>query len=95
MIGAKPPAVSPYSVENPAAVSDLLPVVSTSQPCWFESAIRIRPRSRACTFSAASPSMSGRTSCTELRSGSIGSSRNDTPSRSATSWASERVSAAL
>ena len=51
--------MSPYSVQYPTASSLLLPVVSTSAPVSFESAIRICPRIRACTFCSAR-SQSGR-----------------------------------
>ena len=42
-------------VEYPTASSVLLPVVSTRWPSRFDSPIRMMPRTRACTFSAASP----------------------------------------
>ena len=43
----------------PTASSLLLPQASTIEgPCWFDSAIHIMPRIRACRFSAAMPSMS-------------------------------------
>ncbi len=53
---ANPPAMSPYRVAYPVAISLLLPVVSTIQPNLFEIVISTLPRIRACTFSSASPS---------------------------------------
>src|SRR5438034_8469492 len=39
LIGANPPARSPYRVEYPTAISLLLPVARTSDPNLFEMAI--------------------------------------------------------
>src|SRR5438270_3731101 len=52
---AKPPAMSPYSVEYPVAISLLFPVVNTRWPNLFDSAINIVPRIRAWRFSSANP----------------------------------------
>ena len=41
LIGANPPALSPYSVEKPVASSLLLPVVSTRWPHSLDSAISV------------------------------------------------------
>ena len=52
LMTARPPAMSPYSVQYPTASSLLLPVVSSSAPNLFESAIRTPPRTRAWMFSS-------------------------------------------
>ena len=66
LITASPPHISPYSVQYPTASSLLLPVVSTSAPVLFESAISVTPRSRDCRFSSvtsgARPANSGASS---------------------------------
>src|SRR5664280_2288921 len=55
LIGANPPAESPYRVEKPVASWLLLPVVSTRCPCSLDNAISAVPRTRACRFSSATP----------------------------------------
>src|SRR5579859_2037616 len=42
-ITARPPAMSPYSVQYPTASSDLFPVLNTIEPNLFESAIHLGP----------------------------------------------------
>ena len=49
---AKPPAMSPYSVQYPVLISLLLPVLRTSQPNLFDKDIRTLPRIRAWMFSS-------------------------------------------
>src|SRR5512138_2302949 len=51
---ARPPFVSPYSVQYPSASSDLFPVESNKRPSEFEMVIKMFPRKRDCRFSAAS-----------------------------------------
>ena len=87
LIGAKPPALSPYSVEKPVAASLLLPVVSTRWPCSFDSAISVVPRTRACRFSTDSPD---RSTCSSQASttGLIGTTDQCRPWRWARSSAS-------
>ena len=52
LMTANPPAVSPYRVEYPTAISDLLPVVRTSQSNLLDRAISRLPRIRAWMFSS-------------------------------------------
>src|ERR1700679_1117215 len=56
-ITASAPTISPYSVQYPQAISLLLPVVSTSAPVLFDSAINKLPRILGCRFSSASPKL--------------------------------------
>ena len=53
LMTAKPPAMSPYSVAYPMAISLLLPVVSVSHPNLLEMDMIMLPRMRAWTFSSA------------------------------------------
>ena len=46
-IGAKPPAISPYSVAYPTLISLLLPVVRTKCPNLLDNAMSKFPRMRA------------------------------------------------
>ena len=87
LMGAKPPALSPYRVEKPVASSLLLPVVSTRWPCSLDSAMRVVPRTRACRFSTDSPvrSSSARQASTTVP---IGTSDQCRPWRLASSSAS-------
>ena len=85
--------MSPYSVEKPAAISLLLPVVSTSQPNLLDSAISVVPRTRACRFSSARsgsrPSkLSDSMSRSAVNAGSMGMTRYSMPSVAARSRAS-------
>ena len=54
-ITASAPTISPYSVQYPVDISLLLPVVNTSAPNLFDSAINSVPRILGCRFSSASP----------------------------------------
>ena len=90
---AKPPAMSPYSVAYPMAISLLLPVVNTIQPNLLEIVIRTLPRILACTFSSATLgwvfrkvdfSISAKAVC----AGSMGTSHSSIPRLFANSWES-------
>src|SRR5271154_1464060 len=54
-ITASAPTISPYNVQYPVDISLLFPVVNTSAPNLFDSAISSVPRIRGCKFSSASP----------------------------------------
>ena len=87
LIGANPPALSPYSVEKPVASSLLLPVTRTRWPCSFDRAMSVVPRTRACRFSTDRPvsSTSARQASTTVP---IGTSDQCSPWRLARSSAS-------
>jgi hypothetical protein len=85
--------VSPYSVEYPTAASDLLPVVSTSQPNLLDRAMRVTPRMRLCRFSSVRSSsrpvkLGSSMSMRATWAGSMAMVRWSTPNRPARSAAS-------
>src|SRR5712691_12694323 len=88
--------MSPYRVQYPTAISDLLPVLRTMEPNLLDSAIKKFPRTLACRFSSVTFSGRPRKASAnavwyEWKTSDIGSVKNSIPRFSAKSRASARL----